>query len=184
MDMFNKLLLKSIECGLNSAVPLRVETLEFLPEVREMCAQDKCKRFNRNWSCPPACGTLAGIKEKALRYRKGILVQTVAELSGEFDWESICGAERKHKEAFLNLAVCASQLAKDIMPMSAGACGICLKCTYPDLPCRFPEKCFPSMEACGLFVSRVCEKNGLNYYYGNNMISFTSCILYGQESTK
>ena len=44
--------------GFEEAGALNVEALEFLPEVRQMCAADRCRSFNRNWSCPPGCGTL------------------------------------------------------------------------------------------------------------------------------
>ncbi len=49
--------------GFEEAGALNVETLEFLPEVRQMCAADRCRSFNRNWSCPPGCGTLEEIAE-------------------------------------------------------------------------------------------------------------------------
>ena len=39
--------------GFEEAGALNVEALEFLPEVRQMCAADRCRSFNRNWSCPP-----------------------------------------------------------------------------------------------------------------------------------
>ena len=36
--------------GFEEAGALNVEALEFLPEVRQMCAADRCRSFNRNWS--------------------------------------------------------------------------------------------------------------------------------------
>jgi predicted metal-binding protein len=62
-------------------------------------------------------------------------------------------------------------------PMGAGACTRCERCTYPGLPCRFPERTAPSMEACGLLVSRVCKDNGAPYYSGPDTVTFVSCIL-------
>jgi hypothetical protein len=34
------------------------------------------------------------------------------------------------------------------------------------------------MEACGLFVSQVCRDNGVAYYYGDDKIAYTCCVLY------
>ena len=34
--------------GFEEAGALNVEVLEFLPEVRQMCAADRCRSFNRN----------------------------------------------------------------------------------------------------------------------------------------
>ena len=66
---------------------------------------------------------------------------------------------------------------KAVLAMGAGACKICEECTYPDEPCRFPDKMEVSMEACGLFVSKVCTDNNLKYNYGQDKMAFTSCFL-------
>ena len=54
----------------------------------------------------------------------------------------------------------------------------CAKCTYPDQPCRFPDKAFTSMEAYGLLVTDVCKSADTPYYYGRNTVTFTSCVLF------
>ena len=46
------------ECGFDVAEDLDPKTLKFLPEVRDMCAADRCRHYNKSWACPPACGTL------------------------------------------------------------------------------------------------------------------------------
>jgi predicted metal-binding protein len=61
--------------------------------------------------------------------------------------------------------------------MGAGACGRCEHCTFPDKPCRFPDKMTASMEAYGIVVSDVCQSNNLPYYYGNNTLTYTGCVL-------
>ena len=66
----------------------------------------------------------------------------------------------------------------DCLPMGAGGCNICRKCSYPDEPCRFPDKAFTSMEAYGLYVAAECKKAGLEYNYGPNTLTYSSCILY------
>jgi predicted metal-binding protein len=53
----------------------------------------------------------------------------------------------------------------------------CKTCTYPDAPCRFPEKMSASMEALGMVVSDVCKDNKLPYYYGAGTLTFVGCVL-------
>jgi predicted metal-binding protein len=53
----------------------------------------------------------------------------------------------------------------------------CKTCTYPDAPCRFPEKMSASMEALGMVVSDVCKDNNLPYYYGAGTLTFVGCVL-------
>lgn len=35
-----------------------MSALEPLEEVRKMCSADRCGKWNANWSCPPACGSI------------------------------------------------------------------------------------------------------------------------------
>ena len=164
--------------GFEYAAGFDAAGLEFRGEVREMCAADRCRKYNRSWACPPACGSLAAMEARARRFARGVLVQTVAELDGDFDAEGLAGAQRVHKRRFETLARQAKLLTRgECLPMGAGACTRCVKCTYPSRPCRHPALVHPSMEAYGLMVADVCALAGLKYYYGPNTISYTSCIL-------
>ena len=164
-------------CGFDAVGPLDPKKLNFLPEVRDMCAADKCNNYNRSWSCPPACGTLEEIQARCAPYTQGILVQTIARMADEYDIETMTEAPKRHAENFLRLVDRLAAMGLDMLPMGAGGCMRCKTCTYPDAPCRFPDKVFPSMEACGLLVSQVCTDNDLPYYYGKNSIAYTSCFL-------
>ena len=55
---------------------LNIDKIKLLPEVRQMCSTDKCHMYGRNWSCPPACGTLEECAADISGYKKGIIVQT------------------------------------------------------------------------------------------------------------
>ena len=65
----------------------------------------------------------------------------------------------------------------DLLAMGTGGCTKCKKCTYPDAPCRFPNRMCPSMEGAGLVVNAVCTKNGMKYNHGPNTICYTACFL-------
>lgn len=172
-----ELLLLAAEAGFTRAHPLAMEALEFLPEVREMCREDKCRSYDRCWSCPPACGSLERIRSRASAYRRGILVQTTMPMEDEFDQATIREAMEAHQQHFSSYVRQVRMLFPSCLPMGAGACRKCRKCTYPDRPCRHPKDLYPSMEAYGLLVSRVCEKSGLGYYYGPKTMTYTSCVL-------
>lgn len=165
------------ETGFTYAAPLDVSTLEFLPSVRDMCAADRCHSYNKNWACPPASGTLEEMREKVKAYSKGLLVQTVGELEDNYDWEGMQQAAAGHAEHFVKLHDLLLKEYPGLLAMSAGTCTRCAKCTYPDNPCRFPDKLTYSMESSGLFVSKVCTDNNLQYNYGENKVTYTSCFL-------
>ena len=154
-----------------------VSDLQFRPEVREMCAADKCARYGKTWSCPPACGTLEDIREKAAGFTWGILLQTTAEMEDDFDVEAMMDAEKRQK-AGIDAFVDALGAQEPRLVMSAGTCMRCETCTYPDAPCRFPDKLYVSMEAYGLVVSEVCASAGIPYYYGPRTITYSGCVLF------
>lgn len=158
-----------------------VDTLQFLPEVRGACADNKCGAYNKSWSCPPACGTLEECEARAKRFSWGILLQTTGEMEDDFDVDVMFGAEQLQKERFD--AYCrAIAPGEDHLPLGAGTCTICAKCTYPDAPCRFPDRLRPSMEAYGLLVTDVCKAADTPYYYGPRTITYTCCVLFPGEN--
>lgn len=165
------------DIGFSHAALLDPSALEARQDVRDMCITGKCRMYGKSWSCPPACGSLEQCASRMKRYNTGIIVQTTALMQDEFDYESVKETEKKHKQMFMTLTRQMRLLHGNCLPLGAGACTLCRTCTYPDRPCRFPEKRFSSMEAYGLLVSDVCLKSGLQYYYGPKTLTFTSCIL-------
>ena len=167
----------ALEAGFTYAAPLAVDALIFRQEVRDMCAADLCRSYGKCWSCPPAAGSLEHIAEKASGYSRGIIVQTSGELKDDFDIATIHRLHVRHNACFDNLVRQVRMISPGCLPMGAGACTRCRRCTYPDRPCRHPDRLWPSMEAYGLLVSDVCVRSGLGYNYGSGTMTFTSCIL-------
>ena len=143
-----------------------------------MCASNRCRSYNRTWTCPPACGTLTEISKRCTAYTQGLLLQSTGQLEDDFDLEAMEETEQRHRQAFYRFIRQAHSLCPAALPMGMGSCTLCEECTWPTQPCRYPDLAFPSMEAYGLFVSRVCERSGMNYYYGPRTMTYTSCILF------
>jgi len=174
---FEKLKELALECGFSNCGPLEVAKLELREEVREMCKANSCGQYGKRWSCPPGCGELEDMRKELLSYSRGILVQTTGELEDEFDGEAMMETEAEHKEHLFRMRKELSKYFPRLLTAGAGCCTVCRKCTYPEEPCRFPDKKIVSMEAYGMLVLEVCKKNDLQYYYGPNTITYTSCFL-------
>lgn len=93
------------------------------------------------------------------------------------DVETMMETEAEHKKHFFALEEQLRAKYPTMLPIGAGCCTRCKECTYPDNPCRFPDKTFASMEAYGMLVTQVCQDNNLTYYYGPCTITYTSCFL-------
>lgn len=170
------------EQGFSHTGTFSVERMQFRTEVRDMCKANTCGNYGRCWTCPPALPELEEIRERAKQYDWGLLIQTTAQMEDAFDAEAMVEAMEGQKVRFRNLCDILREQKEDCLPMSSGGCGLCETCTCPDAPCRFPEKAVPSMEAYGLLVTDVCNlTENCKYYYGENTITFTSCILFPEQ---
>lgn len=163
--------------GFTAWSPLDVSTLEVKQEVRDMCADNTCGMYEKCWSCPPGCGSLEDNKARLTRYTGGILVQTSGDIEDGFDFEAMMEIKEDHQAHIEQMYDALRQTEKDVLALGAGGCTRCRECTYPDKPCRFPDKMISSMEAFGLVVLEVCKANGLQYYYGSDKMAYTSCFL-------
>lgn len=163
--------------GFSAWVPLDVSTIELKQEVRDMCAVNSCGQYGKRWSCPPGCGTLEECAERIQGCTHGILVQTYGEIEDGFDFEAMMEIESDHKKHFTQMYALLGQQGEKVLAIGAGCCTQCAKCSYPDEPCRFPEKMVSSMEAYGMLVLEICKANGLTYYYGPEKMAYTSCFL-------
>jgi len=164
--------------GFTRAAELKVSTIDLNPQVRQMCADNKCKIYDTNWACPPGCGTLDECGKKVNNYQYGVILQTTGELEDSFDFEGMEEIKEKHNVSFDQLVNALFEKKADMLPLGDGCCSLCKKCTYPDEACRFPEKAFSSMEAFGILVSDLCKLNNLEYYYGPNTLTYVGCILF------
>ncbi len=167
------------EAGFSAWASLDLGTIELKPEVRDMCAANSCGMYGKRWSCPPGCGTLEECADRLKQYKSGILVQTYGEIEDGFDFEAMMEIEQRHKSNFAKMYDFLRNRTDKVLAIGAGCCTACASCTYPDAPCRFPEKQVSSMEAYGMLVLEICKVNGLQYYYGADKMAYTSCFLLG-----
>lgn len=169
----------ALSCGFSEAALLDCSTIELSDAVRQMCEKNTCGMYAGNWACPPGCGSLEECRSRIGGYRWGILVQTVGELEDSLDYEGMMETEKRHKETFLKAAEMLKRQYPGLLALGVGCCTVCSSCSYPDAPCRFPDKQISSMESYGIMVSDLCRENGLGYYYGPGKIAYTSCYLLG-----
>lgn len=167
--------------GFSHAALLDIATLAPRLEVRDMCAKNRCGAFDACWTCPPGCGTLEMCAARMHRFSSGLLVQSTANLADPFDYPGMQHAEQRHQANFSALYTQLRGMFDVVLALGSGGCRICERCSYPEQPCRFPDRATSSMEAYGLLVADVCRANGLGYYYGPGTVSYTGCYLFSAE---
>ena len=160
------------------AQPVDLQEIAFHQELRDMCAMNSCGKYRTNWGCPPGCGEMNELAQMVRSFSHGVVYQLVGQLEDSFDFEGMMA----NGEKFYQITHCIKEaLAKENLPcmvLGAGCCQECKDCTYPDEPCRFPDKKHISVEACGIYVTKLCAAAGLNYINGENTITNTGLILF------
>jgi len=164
--------------GFSHAAPLTPDTLTVYGQVRDMCAADLCGMYAHCWTCPPACGSIEQHADKLAGYTKGIIVQTTGILEDRFDYEGMKDTGSRHKQLLCDFAGLLKIQHPDLLALGSGGCSVCETCTYPSEPCRHPDEALCSMEAYGLLVSEVCQKNNIPYSYGEGSITYVGCYLW------
>ncbi|GHU66364.1 hypothetical protein AGMMS49983_15850 [Clostridia bacterium] len=153
--------------------------LTFKDEIREMCVQNSCGRYNRAWNCPPVVGTIEELEAQCDHFSNGILVNTVKHIEDSFDWEGMMDGGRVLCDLLLVFDAYAKEIGlADYRIFGGGSCYGCETCSYPDTPCRHPDKLFTPIEACGINVMQTAKDSGFKYINGQNTVTFFGMILY------
>ena len=173
---------QSIEAGI-TGLPIcdyafiKIQDIPFKEEVRYIC-KTECQRYGKSWSCPPAVGTVEECRSRCEAYEGGFLFTTMTEVPDIEDLEGMLATRKTHEEITRQVRDIFVKEDMEVLVLSTESCAICENCTYPDAPCRFPDKMFPSLEGYGILVTGLAEQCGITFMNENNLITWFSLILY------
>lgn len=166
------------------AALIDASAIRYSQEFRQLCAQNKCGEYGKNWMCPPAIGDFEDLKEKASRHKWGLVFQTVHKLSKRFDFEGMKKAAQSHEDTARKVQHHMIDFTGiiDTLPLGVGPCKVCKECTCVlNEACRFPDKAMASVESYGIDVGNLLKGCGIPYHNGKNTISYVGCILFNNK---
>ena len=167
-------------CNFHETKKFNIDHITIDQTVRDMCAQNSCGQYGKNHMCPPLIQGINEWKKEISFFKHALIVTKVYPKKNSFDLKAMIEGMAdfnnrllKVKESLVN-----RMNGKKILVLGAGSCSLCKKCaSIENAPCRFPEKAFPSVEACGIDVIRLCREIGVNYNNGQNTITYIGLIL-------
>lgn len=145
------------------------EEIDFSFRVRWICEKE-CERYNSTWACPPAVGTVEECRKRCLDYKECFLFSTIAEVSDVINFEETLATRKEHEKITAAIEAFVREKGTDCMALSTESCDICEVCTYPDAPCRFPQKMHPCVESHGIIVCELAEKYNMEFTLSANQI--------------
>lgn len=153
------------------------DELVFTDRVRYVC-ETECPMYGKSWACPPAVGDVETCRTRCLTFEKALLISTIAEVSDIANIEETLATRAPHGAITRQVHEMVKKQATETMVLSTEACAHCEKCTYPDAPCRFPDRMYPCVESHGILVTDLAEKYGIDFLAGGNVVTWFSLILY------
>ncbi len=147
--------------------------LTFTERVRTVCEQE-CPMYGKSWACPPAVGPVEECKARCLSYDNVLLITSVAEVADTANMDETLATRGPHEELTRQVKQMLLDCgAKETMALSTESCAHCERCTYPDAPCRRPDRMFPCVESYGITVTDLAEKFGMDFINAGMVIWFS-----------
>ena len=169
-----------------SALPIvqydffETEELVFTPRVRTVCEME-CAQYGKSWACPPGVATVEECRERCLSYPHGLLVVTMTEVEDIADINATLATRGDHEEITRRVHQMMLEQEVEVYVLSTESCAICQQCTYPDAPCRHPERMYPCVESHGILVTDLGERVGIPFQAGGNIVTWFSLLLYREN---
>ena len=159
---------------------IAVSDIPFTAKAASYCSANLCGRYGKTWSCPPATGDFESCVRKTAKYKKSFVFACKDRIEDLSDENKIDKLRNKTMNILFGFCEELDNMQKEYLALGCGSCNICENCTYPDAPCRFPEKAVPPMEAYGIDVAELCKKTGMTYLSANNEVTFFCIIMYNE----
>lgn len=153
--------------------------LVFSERIRHIC-RTECPMYGKSWACPPAVGEVDECQKRCLSFDTALLISTIAEVSDIANIDETLATRAPHEAITRKAHAMVREQAQRTMALSTEACAHCEKCTYPDAPCRFPEKMYPCVESHGIIVTDLAEKYGIQFLAGGNLVTWFSLIFFNE----
>jgi predicted metal-binding protein len=170
------------EIGIFQYGIVEAKDIVFANEVRRLCERNLCRNYGITWACPPAVGTVEECKAKCMEYDEGLVFSGKYNLEDSFDYEGMVNGLKEFKKVCDRLYALAKEKSFDFMLFSNEGCQRCDSCTYPDNPCRYPDKLFPSVESFGIMVPLLANSAKINYINGAGTVTYFGMLLYKKEA--
>lgn len=153
--------------------------IPFSPMVSELCKENRCGRYGTCWTCPPGVGTREEWQERVRRYETACVFTCKYDLEDSFDLDGMMEGQATTKRVLHGILDRLAADGETVLALGCEGCSLCETCSYPDAPCRFPDKAVPSVEACGIYVVELAKKAGVRYHNGPDTVTYFCMILFG-----
>ena len=151
------------EAGLRAAV-ISARDIPVDGSFRKFCEDNLCGKYNANYSCPPACGTVEEVHGRLLSADKVLVLQSIQEIGSYENKEAILKSKKSLNLTVLRLTEDLRKNGADCFCLGYGGCPLCDPCKQVEgNPCAFPEKRISCMSAYCIDVGKLAAKCDMEF---------------------
>lgn len=168
------------EKGFTAAIIAQSEMV-FVPEYRKFCEQNLCGSYNRNYGCPPYCGTPQQMEEKTKVYKHALVLQSTYHGINALDGPETKAMKKVHNQNSLELMrrCTTEKLMENPMAIMAGPCSLCASCKMPEgKPCPMEMARFSCLSAYCIDVNKLATAAGMEISWASDQASFYSILMF------
>lgn len=162
-----------------SAALLPTEQIPVDPKFRVYCEENRCGRYNANYSCPPDCGTPEEMHQRILSEPYALIVASQWEIDGYGDKAGIQHAKEHHNAGVRRLLDAMRRAGFQGFAVGYNGCQLCSPCKrVSHEPCPFPEKRISCMSAYCVNVTELSKKCGLEFDWADTQLHLFGMIAF------
>lgn len=140
-------------------------------KFRVFCEENRCGKYNANYSCPPDCGTVEELHQKILAEDKIMVLQTLWKIDGYEDKQTIMNAKKSHNAAALRLMEKIRNHGYSGFCSGYNGCALCTPCKRTEnLPCAHPDLKISCMSAYCIDVEKLANRFSLPFAWSSEQL--------------
>lgn len=148
-------------------------------KFRVFCEENRCGKYNANYSCPPACGTVEELHRRILAEEEALIVEMIFPIQGYEDREAIAQAKLTHNAAVRSLLKTLRQAGLEGFCSGYNGCPLCNPCKQAEgLPCAFPEERISCMSAYCIDVGELARRCDLPFAWSTDKLHLFGMIAF------
>ena len=176
-DSLTEILLSGGATGVGE---IAVKDIQINEKFRELCKNNACGRYGKNYMCPPAIGDMDFCKSRVQAYKKAFVVQLIHDIEDSFDYEGMMEGQANHTDLMHTARNWFVQNGyRDSLTLAGGSCHLCEVCgIVTGEPCRRPDKTVSSVEGYGLDVTELARLAGMPFKWGEPRVYYVGVVLF------
>ena len=149
-------------------------------ECRKLCEMNLCKEYGATWGCPPGVGTEKECLNVIDKFSKTAILIRKHENVDTKNEALLRGLSACHQDVCREFSEILRKKGYEVLPLGNGGCSYCSDCSYPNDPCRFPDKKVTSMSGYGIMIEEYLKSQNIDFEFRQDSITLYGLILYNE----